>query len=618
MALAEHALSTKVYRFDQDMSQSFLRDAQNSFKACLEGFEAMSSTNQVAEMKYWIALVKYEATNRGWETFKNAIQALLEAEAGYDQRRNEINISTGINAVTDKQILAKEKHPRDIYRFAFDLCFLEGQSAAAWQWIQNAKARSLSDTLGLDSLVPETLLALVRESQECRELHEREQRLSEQMKSTSPHETFTVGLELRALQEEMRTHPPLRALLDLRQGKAVTLDELTNRMKDLPMGGTHQPIAFVDWYVDTQDDIYCCIFVPDSGKEPTLKKLAITTTQVNTWINEHLHSESGLSHSLHRADNHPNQALRQLDGLVGLISQHVDENVLLALAPAIPLDAIPLHALYIREPSERQTKRPVPLIERNPIVYCSNLTVFLQCCELSLAKPPPQELKSTYMAVYEGTPTENCNDRERDLVYNTISNLASTQGSSATTGGEVTSERIAQDWPTTDHILFHGHCNFSPEDITEQSLILLRNKYNDKEQEQDYEYHDFTVRDVFNLKLRRPLVSLLACGSSQQRIGEGDEPLGLITAFLCAGAGSVIGTLWPVASGTARQFATVFAEAMRSGPPESLDEILDLAVALQQTVRKMRRSSLTRTPYHWAAFVLHGSAFFRGKRSAQD
>jgi CHAT domain-containing protein len=66
------------------------------------------------------------------------------------------------------------------------------------------------------------------------------------------------------------------------------------------------------------------------------------------------------------------------------------------------------------------------------------------------------------------------------------------------------------------------------------------------------------VRDVLSLKLRSPHITLVACDLASQGITAGDEPLGLVTALLCAGAGSVLGTLWSTASETGCVFAKRF------------------------------------------------------------
>lgn len=91
-------------------------------------------------------------------------------------------------------------------------------------------------------------------------------------------------------------------------------------------------------------------------------------------------------------------------------------------------------------------------------------------------------------------------------------------------------------------------------------------------------------------------MSLIAC-----------EPLGIVTALLNAGASSVCGALWPIASGSGRTFSKFFCEAFRAA--DTGVDTIDLAVAMQSTVKRMRRDEEMEMPYNWAGFVLHGSPY---------
>lgn len=83
-------------------------------------------------------------------------------------------------------------------------------------------------------------------------------------------------------------------------------------------------------------------------------------------------------------------------------------------------------------------------------------------------------------------------------------------------------------------------------------------------------------------------------------------------ALLCAGASSVVGTMWPIASGTGRPFLKHFSTNLHAGDDEE-ESIVDLAVALQKAVKKLkvRGPKAMKEPYHWASFVLHGAWFYR-------
>lgn len=119
-----------------------------------------------------------------------------------------------------------------------------------------------------------------------------------------------------------------------------------------------------------------------------------------------------------------------------------------------------------------------------------------------------------------------------------------------------------------------------------------------------------SVRDLFSFNLQSPTVMLIACGSGKQEIKPGDEPMGLISAFLYAGATSVIGTLWPTLSEDGRTFAEIIYERIakmdRNHDDFNGDRLIDLAVAVQHATLEVRRMHDFDQVYHWAGFVLHG------------
>ena len=124
-----------------------------------------------------------------------------------------------------------------------------------------------------------------------------------------------------------------------------------------------------------------------------------------------------------------------------------------------------------------------------------------------------------------------------------------------------------------------------------------------------------TAAEIFSMTLRgRPFVCCIACDSGAQDVYGGNEPFGLVSALLCAGASSVLGTLWPIESGTGRVFTTYFyanvGEQLAEAEVRGRNTI-DLAKALSDSVRELRK--WRSDPYSWAAFVLHGSPLYRFK-----
>ena len=126
-----------------------------------------------------------------------------------------------------------------------------------------------------------------------------------------------------------------------------------------------------------------------------------------------------------------------------------------------------------------------------------------------------------------------------------------------------------------------------------------------------------TVEDIFALPLSSsPLVTLVACDSTTQTIATGDEPLGILTGLLCAGAAFVVGASWPIPSRTGRMFSDAFYSDLNNqksfaASKHNDNELVDIAVALQKAVLHIRNCKETSETYHWGAFSLWGSWLYK-------
>ncbi len=110
--------------------------------------------------------------------------------------------------------------------------------------------------------------------------------------------------------------------------------------------------------------------------------------------------------------------------------------------------------------------------------------------------------------------------------------------------------------------------------------------------------HDgaLTVQAAQSLRLQRCTVVLSACETALADQGSGDEMVGLVRAFLVAGAARVVASLWPVDDHVTAKFMGQFHAALaRHQTPAAA-----LRIA-QSAVRKDHPH-----PGHWAAFTLFG------------
>jgi tetratricopeptide (TPR) repeat protein len=117
------------------------------------------------------------------------------------------------------------------------------------------------------------------------------------------------------------------------------------------------------------------------------------------------------------------------------------------------------------------------------------------------------------------------------------------------------------------------------------------------------------AREIADLSLRGAVVILSACQTASGAVLSGEGVLSLARAFFQAGAGTVIGTRWPVRDAEAAAFFETFYEVLGEG--RSVSEALAL------TKRRAREAGAS--PAIWAAVVLLGDGSARPyPRSAPD
>ncbi len=105
-----------------------------------------------------------------------------------------------------------------------------------------------------------------------------------------------------------------------------------------------------------------------------------------------------------------------------------------------------------------------------------------------------------------------------------------------------------------------------------------------------------TLSEVLDLRLSARLVMLSACVTGVGKEVEGEGVVNFARAFQSAGAGSVVVSLWEVASEPAVEYMSYFYGYLKQGLPHAL--------ALKLAREQMR--SKYPNPFYWGVFVLHG------------
>jgi CHAT domain-containing protein/Tfp pilus assembly protein PilF len=111
------------------------------------------------------------------------------------------------------------------------------------------------------------------------------------------------------------------------------------------------------------------------------------------------------------------------------------------------------------------------------------------------------------------------------------------------------------------------------------------------------------VHEAYGLELDRQLVVLSACqtalgAGSIADVPAGDDWVGLVQAFLYAGASGVLASLWPVEDRATAQLMRHFYRSLEKGRSE--------ATAIAEAQRAMLRDRNSVHPFYWSGFVLVG------------
>ena len=161
-------------------------------------------------------------------------------------------------------------------------------------------------------------------------------------------------------------------------------------------------------------------------------------------------------------------------------------------------------------------------------------------------------------------------------------------GPQATESGLVRALRQRPRWHS---VLFGCHGLVDPLHPALSSLALTADAQDDG---------FLTVLDVFRTSIPADLVFLSACETGRGRIVRGEGIVGLVRAFMYAGAPRVVASLWAVDDDATRVLVTAFYEAWKSGSSPAA------ALRKAQTVVRDSRDHDWRHPAYWAAWVLWG------------
>jgi CHAT domain-containing protein len=550
-------------RANQQLMPNF-GEAEQNLRDALAYYDQAAMRTNAADTRFMFArlyanaalspLVQSDLAN---ELTDAALGHLSDGEADYDAMRRAFTVGTVLDAQRGKQALAEKS--RRIYELALEILTLPRYDVAEfWRWAQHAKARALTDVLGAGVVLPIRVMENLATHPDSYAQVLKERELAHRLETASAAERPALRNELAALQKAMSQNPQLVEYLELRAGAPIEYADLSSMIQ---LGGQDdRSVVYIDW-VAIGDRLFLLLARP--ALPPQLVRLDLSVPQVQAFVADFLGTTS-FRMTLRDAP----ELLDSLTPLVAPLATLTEPEDLFILSPTGPLHAVPLHALKVGG---------TLLLERNPVVYCPSLTILRHCVMRHTTPKVPRS------AALFGDPTD-----DRPEAAALVAALAQRFATEPLLRNAVTCDAFATAVAGCDIIHFQGHALHDRNDPLASYLKLADGS--------------LTARDVFGLRgLQAELITLAACESAANVIATGDEPLGLIPAFLYAGTSAVVATLWRVQGSAAAQIMEQFYDALTDPTPA-----LNKVQALRQAMLAVRTLPGRAAPYYWAPFVLQG------------
>lgn len=472
-------------------------------------------------------------------------------------------------------------------------------------WAQKRKARSVTEVLGAEIIIPQRSLAALSDDETAMGLLRKEAELQTDLDS-KPSDPIELSNQLEEVRKDMRACSSLERVMDLRDGVAITSSQIQALSQGL---GPH--IVIVDYvYLPSSstsvlNEILCMIYKNGILHSSTWVTPDLNYARLQGWINDAFFGED---EPLSTEDASAN--LSKLSPLITAVVEATEPGDTILLCPTGVLFKIPLHAIPVNDNDDEK-----PLIERNPIIYTQSLTIFY------ISALSASSMTADHFA--DPLAIQALSDADSALPSAPTMAFAHNLGARLLSGPHLTRSSFLESITRSSLIHFYGHVCFDDSSPPLDHYMAIRPGSNETTER-------VTARDLFDVRLRSGAhVTILGCRSGGSEIGPNDDQLGLSTALLYAGAGSILTALWEIRMEDAHHFQEAFFEEigiqMKRRSDDDEDEgssqqqqqgsdendaegVLDLALALQKAVVRISRDGDGRrkAPYHWAAFMLQG------------
>ncbi|MCP4216350.1 MAG: CHAT domain-containing protein [bacterium] len=293
--------------------------------------------------------------------------------------------------------------------------------------------------------------------------------------------------------------------------------------------------------------------------------------------------------------------------LVDPFLEDVKDYDILYLVPHGWLHYLPLHAMKCGDGEY--------LMEKHKIVYSPSATVIKYCqAKNSARQEGGSQNKRNCMALGVGRDNDKgwlhkLFNNEAEFVVEDIFKGEGVYKLATEASKKFFMENCSD--KTVIHTACHGH--FDPHQPLKSGLLLSNGSKCPivKHCGEDIPVIDedklLTAEEIFNLDIHADLVTLGACVTGVNKKKPGDELIGLTRAFIYAGTPSLIVSLWPVHSESAKTLMESFYTYWMD-PGKGLSKVEAFQKAQLDMLNTVRgdQEEDWREPFFWAPFILVG------------
>ncbi|MEM7533929.1 MAG: CHAT domain-containing protein [Chloroflexota bacterium] len=524
-----------------------------------------------------------------------ALRSFQQAIRYLDQLRGHLMIEHRIDFAAQHQ---------KVYEHAISLCIKMGQLEDALSYISQSKSRALLDllanriNLNVQAEHPDDE-PLIKELQQY---HTKLNRLY--CRDADPSEIIDANplmgedktVEIAACQAHIKTL--WETLLIRNAAYAHDADLFAAREIEIKPIQTHIPqnTAILEYFI-RDEEILLFVITAEAVDVHTLGNIRGEVDDYLTWFEQ----------------NYDGAAVNMSTSSTSFVDMSQSELILQTLYTylfePISVQAAPYNYLVVIPHGELLNKLPFHalhdgmhyLVEQYHISYLPNIALLDYCQSSSNPLRYVESVHHTTAVNHSPCITFGYSGSENRLtgVLEAATTIANLFHGNAYLEQDVTFERVQETTPDAHLIHFGTHGAFNEDNPLFSGLSLADGM--------------LTTFDIFHLRLNASLVTLSACNTGRHAVGQSGELMGLMRAFLYAGASSLVLTHWAVEDRATAIFMQSFYRYLAAGMRKD--------AALRQVQLDFIHgecnsdgmpddvdTSVYQHPYVWAPFFLVGDS----------